>query len=105
MAGVPGAVVANLANLLSPVILIVLATYFYTQFKNDQTVKGAFDKIQLAVFAMIIAVAFQTVNVQILAQTKNLLLVCVVFALFLYTKIHPGLIILGAGLLGALKLF
>jgi len=99
-AGIPGAIVANIANLLAPAILIFFATYFYTKYKGVPAVKNAFDMIQLAVFAMIIAVAFQTVNVSQLVNIRSLIIIVIAFALFLYTKIHPAFILLGAGLIG-----
>lgn len=105
MAGIPGAVVANVGNLLSPVVLILIATYFYSRYKEAPMIKNAFETIQLAVFAMIIAVAFQTVNVSQIYHMKNMVIIVVAFALFLYTKVHPAFIIIGAGLIGAAKLF
>lgn len=102
MAGWAGAVVANLANLLSPALLIVFATVLYNNFKDSPKVKGGFDMVQWAVFAMILAVAFQTINVAELLRWRNLLVVGIVFALFLFTKIHPAFIIIGAGLFGYL---
>ena len=99
--GVPGAIVANIANLLAPACLIFVATLVYKHFKESPQIKGAFDTIQVAVFAMIIAVAFQTFNVAELIKWHNVLIVLVVFLLFLFTKIHPALIIIGAGLIGA----
>ena len=102
IAGVPGAVVANFANLLSPVILIIIATYFYNQYKEVSAVKNAFSMIQLVVFAMIIAVAVQTVSITDLWQWKSLLIVVAAFSLFLFTKIHPAFIIVGAGIIGVL---
>jgi len=102
MAGVPGAIVANFANMLSPVILIIAATYLYSHYKTSPSVKNAFSMVQLVVFAMIIAVAFQTVQIAELWQWKNLLVIVGAFALFLFTKIHPAFIIVGAGVLGIL---
>ncbi len=102
MAGVPGAILANVGNLLSPVILIVIATFFYSRFKDVPMIKNAFDAIQLVVFAMILAVAFQTINLQQMLNYKILILVVVAFLLFVFTKLHPAFIILGAGLIGSL---
>ena len=102
IAGVPGAIMANTGNLLAPVLIIVAATIFYSKSKNLPVMKSAFGMIQLVVFAMIIAVAFQTVDVTHLIQWKNLLVVIAAFILFLYTKVHPAFIILGAGFLGAM---
>jgi chromate transporter len=101
MAGVWGAVVANFANLLAPAVLISFATYLYSHFKSSPQVKGGLETVQLVVFAMIIAVAFQTVNVVELTKWRSLLIIVVTFVLFFYTKVHPGFIIVGAGVLGA----
>ncbi len=101
VAGVPGAIVANIGNLLGPICLIAIASSLYYKYRNLPSVKGAFNMIQLSVFAMIIAVAFQTININQVMQVRNLLIILVSFTLFIYTKIHPALIIIGAGTLGA----
>ena len=105
VAGIPGAIVANIGNLLAPVIIIVAASYFYARSKDVPLVKNAFSMIQLGVFSMIIAVAFQTITVSQLTQVKNVAIIAIAFILFLYTKIHPAFIIVGAGFLGALMTF
>lgn len=104
MAGVPGAIAANIGNLLSPVVLILIATYLYSRYKEAPMVKSAFDTIQLVVFAMIIAVAFQMINLGQLSSVKNVAVIIVAFVLFLYTSVHPAFIIIGAGLIGAFAL-
>jgi len=101
IAGVPGLIMANLGNLLVPIILLIFASSLYAKYKNLSSVKGAFNMIQLVVFAMIVAVAFQLVNVNQLLQLRNLLIIVVAFILFLYVKIHPALVIIAAGILGA----
>jgi len=105
VAGIPGAIVANTGNLLAPIIIIIFATYFYAKSKEMPLIKNAFGMIQLVVFSMIIAVAFQTVDVSQLAQVKNIAIIIIAFVLFLYTKVHPAFIIIGAGFLGALTTF
>ncbi len=102
IAGIPGAIVANIGNLLSPVVLILLATYVYSRYKEAPMVKNAFDTIQLVVFAMIIAVAFQTISLSQVSNVKNIAIIIIAFILFLYTKVHPALIIVGAGLIGVM---
>lgn len=104
MAGWAGAVTANVANLLSPALMIIFATYLYKHYRNAPQIKGAFEMIQVAVFAMIIGVAFQTINVQELIKWRSLLVICAAFVLFMYTQVHPAFIIIGAGLLGGLWL-
>ena len=102
IAGIPGAIAANIGNIVAPAVIIIFAFNIYMRYKNIPAVKSAFSMIHLAVFAMIIAVAFQLVNINHLIQIKSLLAVIICFVLFLYTKIHPALIIIGAGIVGAL---
>jgi chromate transporter len=102
IAGVPGLVAANIGNLFVPMVLIIFASGLYAKYKNIPSVKGAFNMIQLAVFAMIVAVAFQLINIHQLLQLRNLLIITICFILFIYTKVHPALIIVGMGILGAL---
>lgn len=102
MKGVLGAIVANMGNLLGPVILTLFAFLLYSKYKNVPGVKGAFNMIQLSVFAMIIAIAFQLIDVNQLVQLKSLSVITISFILFIYTKIDPAFIIVGAGIVGAI---
>jgi chromate transporter len=101
VAGIPGAVVANLGNLLAPVLLILIATYVYSKYKDAPVVRGAFTMVQYAVFAMIIAVAIQLVDKTQILQLKYVVVIALSFGLFFLTKIHPAFIIMGAAALGA----
>lgn len=100
IAGIPGLIAANLGNMLAPAALIVFASMLYAKYKDLPQIKEAFTMVQLAVFSMVIAVAFQLVNIGQLVQLKSLLVVVACFILFIYTRIHPGFIIIGVGLLG-----
>lgn len=100
IAGIPGAIMANLGNILCPAVLIIFVLSLYGKYKHLPGVKGAFKAVELTVFAMIIAVAFRLVNINQLAQLKSLLIVVISFALFAYTKVHPALVILAAAAVG-----
>ena len=102
VAGVPGAVVANFANILAPVVFIVLASLLYSKYKDVPFVKGSLEMIQYAVFAMIIAVGVQLVDKTGIWQFKNAIVVVAAFALFFLTKIHPAFIITAAAIYGGL---
>ncbi|NQT46267.1 MAG: chromate transporter [Candidatus Omnitrophica bacterium] len=102
MAGIPGAIAANIGNMLTPVILAIFAMGLYTRYKDNPSVKGAFETVQLVVFAMIIAVAFRMIDVNKVMGLRGIIIVVASFALFIYTKIHPAAIIITAGILGAL---
>ena len=100
IAGIIGAIAANIGNLLAPVLLIAFGSFFYAKYKNTPSVKSAFSVVQLAVFAMIIALAFQTVNLNQLSHFRNIIIIVLSFILFVYVKVHPALIIICAGILG-----
>ena len=102
VAGIPGAVIANLANLLPPILVIMLISLVYSKYKEISFIKAGLEMVQYAVFAMIISVAFQLVDRQHIFEPKYLFVIVISFALFLFTKTHPGIVILGAGLLGAI---
>ncbi|MGE5280190.1 MAG: chromate transporter [Deltaproteobacteria bacterium] len=105
MAGVAGAVVANVANLLAPVTLVLAAAVLYRKYRDVPAVGGGLRAVQLAVFALIIAAAFKTVSPGMLMRGPALALVVAAFSLFMYTKIEPMFILLVAALLGAFLRF
>ncbi len=102
VAGVPGVIMANFANLLTPILFIMLISLVYSKYKDVSFIKAGLEMIQYAVFAMIISVAFQLVDRQHFFEPKHLLVIVVSFLLFIFTKTHPGFVIIGAGLLGAI---
>ena len=102
VAGVLGAIVANLANLLPAVLFMILVLLVYSKYKDVAFVKAGLEMVQYAVFAMIIAVAIQLVDKTQIFQLKYLFVIAVSFALFFLTKIHPAFIIVAAGLFGVL---
>ena len=101
VAGVPGAIVANLANLLPPVLLIMFASLLYSKYKDIAFVKAGLEMVQYAVFAMIIAVGIQLVDTQRIFELKHILVIVVSFVLFLSAKVHPAFVIMTTGILGA----
>jgi len=102
VAGIPGAIVANIGNILPPVLLILTVSWIYTKYKDASTVKAALSMIQYAVFAMLIAIAVQLVDTKHVFEPKHIIVVIASFLLFTMTKIHPAFIIIGMGLLGAI---
>ncbi|MHC4364787.1 MAG: chromate transporter [Planctomycetota bacterium] len=100
VAGVPGAIVANIANLLPPVLFMAVGFLVYSKYKDVPFVRSGLEAVQYAVFAMIIAVAIRLVDKSGVLQLKYLFVIVVSFTLFVLTKIHPAFIIIGAGLYG-----
>lgn len=101
VAGVPGAIVANIANLLPPVLFVILASSLYSKHKDIPFIKAGFEMVQYAVFAMLIAVAIQLVDKSQIFQLRHILIIIASFGLFFYVKVHPAFIIVAAGVLGA----
>jgi chromate transporter len=102
VAGIPGVIVANAANMLPPVLLILFAARLYLKYKDIPAVRSAFTMAQYAVFAMILAVAIQLVNKSQLLEFKHLAVVAAAFSLFLFTRIHPVFVIFAAAAFGVL---
>lgn len=101
VAGIGGVIVANLANLLPPVLFMMLVSLVYSKYKDVAFIKAGLEMIQYAVFAMIIAIAIQLVDKSQVFQLKYIIVIIASFVVFLFTKTHPAFIILGAGILGA----
>lgn len=102
LAGIPGVIAANTGNFLAPALIILFASFFYMKHKDNPSLKAAFSLIQMVVFAMIISLAFQLIDVKLIAQPRNLFIVLSCLALFSFTRVHPGLVIILAGALGVL---
>ncbi|MFA5039038.1 MAG: chromate transporter [Candidatus Omnitrophota bacterium] len=101
MAGLAGVLITNFANLLAPALFVMVASFCYFKYQDVPQVKSAFRMIQLVVFSMILAVAFQTVSFHQLSHGFSILAVVLAFVVFMFTRIEPALIILLAGLIGA----
>jgi len=100
VAGVPGAIVANVANLLPPVLFMMVASLLYLRYGGAPSVKAALGMVRYAVVAMLIAIAIKLVDVKGLVDLKVLPVVIVSFLLLTLTRIHPALVIIGAALYG-----
>lgn len=101
MAGIPGVLAANLGNFLPPALLVIIAASFYIKYKDIPAVKGALSMIRIAIFSMIIAVAFKLIGIKYLASFRIISIAVCFLVLFAFGKIHPALVIVGAGLIGA----
>jgi chromate transporter len=100
VAGIAGALIANIANLLPPVLFIMAASLLYTRYGTAPAVRGAMQMVRYAVFAMILALAVKLVDTSHLLEWKYLPVIVVSFLLLTLTKVHPALIIILAALYG-----
>jgi chromate transporter len=102
VAGVPGAIVANVANLLPPVLFMLVASLVYSRYAHKPAVQSALLMVRYAVFAMLIAVAIKLVDASHLIQLKVLAAVVAAFLLLVVAKVHPALVMVAAAIYGAL---
>ncbi|MCB1195043.1 chromate transporter [bacterium] len=111
IAGIPGLIAANFGNLLATVTLVVFASAVYLKLKDAPYVQEAFSMVKLAVCAMLLAMIIellktnQLTELTYLVRFRSLLVFSGAFVLFVFTKIDPALIIMGAGLFGAAAFF
>jgi len=102
-AGILGAVVANIGNLFSPSILILLSTYIYSIYENNVLVMKAFNGVKYAVIGMIAAIMYQYA-VKNGNHWQEFVLLAVGAALIFFFKLHPAYVVLIAAVIGILIL-
>jgi len=99
--GLVGALVAMVASYLPCIIIVTLVTKYYLRYKELWAVRASFAGIKPAVVGLLIAVLIFLSQGSLINQTTKGIAV-VSFAMLTFTKIDPSLIIIGAGILGAL---
>jgi chromate transporter len=100
LAGIPGAVVANVANLLPPVLFMTVATLIYARYGGAPAVRSAMETVRWAVFAMIIAVALKLIDTRHPLEWKYVPVIVISFLLLTMTRVHPALVLVAAALCG-----
>jgi chromate transporter len=99
--GLPGAIIAMVASYLPCIIIVTLVTKYYLKYKELWAVQASFAAIKPAVVGLLVAVLFFLSQGSIMnAATKTIAVIS--FTLLTFTKIDPSLIIIGAGIAGAL---
>jgi len=101
IAGILGAIFANLGNLIPAAFLIIFISYFYSRYKDNYLVKDSLEAIRLCILALVIAVILRSFSFSKLIQLKSLVLVLFSLWVFIYTKVHPAIIIILVGLIAA----
>ena len=101
-AGVPGAMVATFGVALPSFLLVLLACYFISRFKESRVVEGAFLGIR-PVTAGLIASAVVFMGQTAFASLAPVPIAIGIISIFLIGKfkISPIFIVIGAGVIGA----
>ena len=98
-AGILGAIAANLGNLLTPAILILLSTYIYSLYEKHELVTKAFNGIKYAVIGMIAAIMYQYA-VKNGGDWQQFVLLAIGASLIIFFKLHPAYVVMIAAIIG-----
>lgn len=93
VAGVAGAIVANIGNLIAPATLIMLALYFYSHFEKNVYVQKAFIGVKYAIVGMIAAIMYQYAIKNSL-DIKSLAFLLLGAALIFFFNLHPAYVVI-----------
>lgn len=100
MAKFAGSIAAIAGVVIVPVVLIFFLAKLYVKYKNLPEMRSAFELVQLAVFAMLLVMAFNLLGFDKLRSIQNIGVILIVIFLFGYLKLSPALIIITAGAIG-----
>lgn len=96
-AGVLGALVANLGNLIMPATIIMIAAYFYTAYEKNEMVMRAFRGVKYAVIGLVAALIYQY-GARNFENVKGIIIILIAFVLVFFLKLHPAyVVIIAAG--------
>jgi len=98
VAGIPGAIIANIGNFITPAVIIMVATYFYTQYEKNEIVVKIFTGIKFAVVGMIAAIMYQYA-VKNFVEVKSFVFLLIGASLIIFFKLHPAFVVIIAGIL------
>lgn len=97
--GLLGAIAANLGNIFTPAILILLSTYIYSIYEKHEIVNKAFNGIKYAVIGMIAAIMYQYA-LKNGNHWQEFVLLAIGAALIIFFKLHPAYIVIIAAIVG-----
>ncbi|MHB0857571.1 MAG: chromate transporter [Anaerolineae bacterium] len=101
IAGVSGALVATLGVVLPSFVIILILALIFTRFQRSKIVQDAFALIRPAVLALIASAGLLLAG-DAIVDWPGVLIAVVVFALIAFQKAHPIVVIVAAGVAGAL---
>jgi chromate transporter len=102
-AGIPGALAANLGNLLVPGILMTVAFMFYSHFEKNEYVVKAFKGIKYVVVGMVIGIMFNYM-LKSNFQWQNVAFLLLGLVLIIVFKLHPAYVVIVGSVLALLIL-
>lgn len=103
--GVIGSILATLAVVIPPFILVLLASHYISEHKDSTIIKGAFTGLRPVVVGLIASAALLLMNSENFGyeMTDRLIsiAICIVtFCVVFFTRVHPIVMIVIAGISG-----
>lgn len=102
VAGIPGVIAANIGNMITPVVLILVVSALYLQFAENKYVMKAFQGVKFLIIGMIIAVMVKYIQKQFTVPVE-FVFILLGFALVFFFKFNPILVV-GIGIVISLIL-
>ncbi|MBU2444784.1 MAG: chromate transporter [Bacteroidetes bacterium] len=103
VAGILGAIAANLGNMIMPATIIIVAAYFHSHYEKNEYVIKAFNGIKFAIVGMIAAIMYQYA-VKNFVDVKTLSFLILGALLILVFNLHPAYVVIVAGILAVILL-
>ncbi len=100
-AGILGVIAANLGNLFTPAVLILMSTYIYTLYEKNILVAKSLDAIKYAVIGMIAAIMYQYA-VKNGGNLQAFVMIVIGATLIILFKLHPAYVVLIAAVIGVI---
>ncbi len=101
LAGIPGAIFSTFGTVIPPFFIILIIAKFFSQFKRVEIIGWIFSGIRPAVVGLIL-IAARTIGRKIFLDYRYISLTIGVLICLLFFDIHPVLLILIGGIIGAL---
>ena len=101
--GVPGAVVCGVCTLLPSFILVLAIATLYVEVESSPLVIAIVHGISVAVVGLFVSVVVKTGR-STMKDSRGVAMVAIVFILLAFFKVDPLVLIVSAGILGALLL-
>ncbi|MBI5730004.1 MAG: chromate transporter [Ignavibacteriales bacterium] len=96
--GVFGAIAANIGNMIMPVSIIMLATYFSVHLEKNIQFQKAVTGIKFAIVGMIAAIMYQYA-VKNYLEWKSVIFLLLGATLIIAFKLHPAYVVIIAGII------